>query len=417
MAFSTTKETANFFRICRLLIDEGTLVLRDVFDSIHHPDVLQDVLAYHRPELENLKKNRILNNIQWDLLFPTSPACADSSNFDITLLVFLLRHVCDLEVPANGWDDLPIATDTKLQDDIARIKFYRKSCFAHATETSMKDSDFADLWTEIRDTMVRLRAKATGTYRLKCTSMDLEAERRLRAFEQCSLDKRNTEEVKKLKESFGRVKVMSKLEKGGFVTAGKFAGKMEEMGGKASVFSGQMEDMEGKMSDKMEEVKEDISGKAGMSGKIEELEDKMTRKINVMTEIKEKSNFALICRLLIDGGTLALRNVFDSIYPPATLQAVLSKHFETLTRMRRDNILKTPDWNLLFPASPARPDSSNFSITLLVLLLRSICSLPAPANGWYYPPHKKTKKRAGRYCPYQGLSEKCSCTCVQSLHE
>jgi hypothetical protein len=31
---------------------------------------------------------------------------------------------------------------------------------------------------------------------------------------------------------------------------------------------------------------------------------------------KDKSNFARLCRLLIDGGTRVLKDVFDSIHPP-----------------------------------------------------------------------------------------------------
>ena len=39
---------------------------------------------------------------------------------------------------------------------------------------------------------------------------------------------------------------------------------------------------------------------------------------------KETTNYARLCRLLLDGGTKALRHTFDSFYPPATLYGVLN---------------------------------------------------------------------------------------------
>ena len=40
---------------------------------------------------------------------------------------------------------------------------------------------------------------------------------------------------------------------------------------------------------------------------------------------KETTNFAHLCRLLVDVGSKALRDKFDSIHPPAGLHGVLTK--------------------------------------------------------------------------------------------
>ena len=42
--FPSTRETTNYARLCRLLIDVGTEVLREVFDRIHPPIDLHKVL-------------------------------------------------------------------------------------------------------------------------------------------------------------------------------------------------------------------------------------------------------------------------------------------------------------------------------------------------------------------------------------
>ena len=99
----------------------------------------------------------------------------------------------------------------------------------------------------------------------------------------------------------------------------------------------------------------------------------------------EKTNGNKISRLLIDGGTTVLRNIFDYYHPHANLAANLSsKHIHSiLTRLRHRNILNGSQWDKLFPPPGGGPPNSiNFDITLLFLLLRNICSLHAPLSGW-----------------------------------
>ena len=99
----------------------------------------------------------------------------------------------------------------------------------------------------------------------------------------------------------------------------------------------------------------------------------------------EKTNGNKLSRLLIDGGTTVLRNVFDSHHPPANLAANLSsRHIHPiLTRLRHRNILNGSQWDKLFPPPGGGPPNSiNFDITLLFLLLRNICSLHPPLSGW-----------------------------------
>ena len=227
MALSTTKETTNFARICRLLVDGGALALRNVFDSVHPPANLNAVLSSNSPTLQNLNKKGILNNSQWNLLFPTPPACSDSSNFDITLLVLLLRNICGLPTPAKGWNDLPLATDTNVQDDIARIKFYRNNIFAHVHRASLTNLEFCKYWIEIRDALVRRGAQVADIDQLRDTSMDLEAGRCIKALEQWCLHEQNIKVIKELKEDVTReVKKISDDVKG---EAKKVYGKVEEV--------------------------------------------------------------------------------------------------------------------------------------------------------------------------------------------
>ena len=161
---SSTKETTNYARLCRVLVDKGTCALRDCFDTICSPPTLHTVLTASQPTLQSLRSRRIINATQWGKLFPAVPASVSSRDFDITLLMILLRNICGLAPPLAGWDALPAATEISREADIARIKYLRNSIYAHADHASVDDATFDTHWKEIRDTLVRLGGT---TYKVK----------------------------------------------------------------------------------------------------------------------------------------------------------------------------------------------------------------------------------------------------------
>ena len=153
---SSTKETTNYARLCRLLVDVGTQALRDTFDAIHPPANLHIVLAGNKATLRSLRTRKIINPTQWGRLFPAIPTSVSTAHFDTTLLMALLRNLCGLPSPVTGWDTLPAATDISLEADIARVKYFRNTVYAHAEHASVDDATFNTYWQDIRDTLVRL---------------------------------------------------------------------------------------------------------------------------------------------------------------------------------------------------------------------------------------------------------------------
>ena len=86
---------------------------------------------------------------------------------------------------------------------------------------------------------------------------------------------------------------------------------------------------------------------------------------------------------------MVLRNVFDHYHPPTNLAANLSStHIHSiLTRLQHRKILNGSQWDKLFPPpGGGTPNSLNFDITLLFLLLTNICGLSPPASGWHAKP-------------------------------
>ena len=103
-----------------------------------------------------------------------------------------------------------------------------------------------------------------------------------------------------------------------------------------------------------------------------------------MDPLQEKANYSRICQLLVDKGGDALRSPFHVMHPPSTLAAVLNVNKSVLKTIRY-RVISPSQWGLLFPASGA-PDSKNFDITLLTILLRNICGLSSPTTGWNVMP-------------------------------
>ena len=108
-----------------------------------------------------------------------------------------------------------------------------------------------------------------------------------------------------------------------------------------------------------------------------------------MDPVKAKANYTRVCQLLIDKGGDALRAALHVMHPASTLSTVLNANKPTLKKIRY-SVINVLQWNLLFPAS-GTPDSKNFDVTLLTILLRNICGLHPPAAGWnVMPPRSDT---------------------------
>ena len=103
----------------------------------------------------------------------------------------------------------------------------------------------------------------------------------------------------------------------------------------------------------------------------------------VFPSTTENTNYARLCRLLVDVGSQALRDTFDRIHSPATLNRILSStsaHYATLQSLRKRRILNPTQWGELYPTVCSSVSSGSFDITLLVVLLRNICGFSPPAS-------------------------------------
>ena len=175
--FHSTKETTNYARLCRLLVDVGSNVLRDTFDRKRPPGDLDIVLSSPRVQhvLQSLLKKKVLKPSQWDKLYPAIKSSVSLKSFDITLLVVLLRNICGPVTPAA---DFPSVANTTLEADIFRITYYRNAVYVHAIKASVDDATFSQYWKDIQDVLVRLGGPsyqgAIDDLRNECMDPDIE---------------------------------------------------------------------------------------------------------------------------------------------------------------------------------------------------------------------------------------------------
>ena len=100
----------------------------------------------------------------------------------------------------------------------------------------------------------------------------------------------------------------------------------------------------------------------------------------VLRSSKGRDNYQRLARLLISGGTVLLREAFDIKCPPSNLSTTLQN--PATKRLLKAARLTKPQRDCLYPSPGMYGKSTDFDITLLFRLLRTICGLAPPVTGW-----------------------------------
>ena len=162
-------EKYNALTLIRLIVELGTEALRRTFNRFH-PDNLQVVLSAHTHTFLNLKRAKIIDQNQWDKLYPAASVSPSIKDFDISLLTVLLRNICtgSLKPPRDPiWDRPPSSSDHSTEADIVRVRRFRNEHLGHISNTDVSDGDFQSLWAEFSDPLVRLGIKQSEIDELK----------------------------------------------------------------------------------------------------------------------------------------------------------------------------------------------------------------------------------------------------------
>ncbi|KAL3889211.1 hypothetical protein ACJMK2_001558 [Sinanodonta woodiana] len=149
-------DTDRFVHIACLLVNVGSKVLRCLllFHTVTPTCTLDQYLANKRIDLDNLRKKRILNKSQMDILFPPS-GITSLGDYDITLLSALFTNI----VPNISQQHL---------DMIHYLRDKRNEIFAHAPSVAVNLNNYQTFWNDI---YTRLEALSK-----QCNDPDFEKE-------------------------------------------------------------------------------------------------------------------------------------------------------------------------------------------------------------------------------------------------
>lgn len=169
-----TKESKKWSVLCHLLLVEGIITLKRLFDKFHPPANLPEHLNQSVTILKSLRRRNIIKPEHWNVLYPPSSSPVTSETFDMTLLMILLRTICGISEPSTGWYRIPPDLDRSVAANIVRVQCYRNQVLqASPTEMFIDDTTFNYLWREISTSLIELGADATAINRLRTESMDV----------------------------------------------------------------------------------------------------------------------------------------------------------------------------------------------------------------------------------------------------
>lgn len=166
----SSNEKRNFNCVTLASVDFIKLPLIDILDSQIKP-----VDLFNKIKLSTLK----LNQEQLKTCRISPP---DYNSFDATLLYTLIRNLCSLPDPAQGWGKEPKATDTQISDDIERLRLFRNNYYAHAKSAEISENEFNNIWSNLKLVISRIQSNYNKDYK-----EDLEKIEQSK-FSKCSLE-------------------------------------------------------------------------------------------------------------------------------------------------------------------------------------------------------------------------------------
>ncbi|XP_053391996.1 uncharacterized protein LOC123534344 isoform X2 [Mercenaria mercenaria] len=153
-----TDNRVYLYRLLTLNIDYGTALVRNLIDDKCLNTPLKTLLARERRAINNLRVNRKITKVQFDLLYPQS-GDPTTTDFDLTLAICLLRSLKHFGLnPRYTWNVTPQPGDISLEADLCRLRMYRNE-FAHISSTvGIQESDFVAKWAIIEGALHRLNS-------------------------------------------------------------------------------------------------------------------------------------------------------------------------------------------------------------------------------------------------------------------
>ncbi|XP_063447960.1 E3 ubiquitin-protein ligase DZIP3-like [Mytilus trossulus] len=142
-----TREGENFHRILQLIFGVVDEAVRTMFDKLFSPISLYQTLQAKKKDLEYLEYKRILSKPQMKVLYPISGS-PSSKNFDITLMMCLLKNLKQIPPQSLNMTVEPPSSDKSVGADLVRLRLHRNT-IGHLVGSTIKTHAFMTMWTDI----------------------------------------------------------------------------------------------------------------------------------------------------------------------------------------------------------------------------------------------------------------------------
>ncbi|XP_063418330.1 uncharacterized protein LOC134701116 [Mytilus trossulus] len=164
-----SEEEINFTRFFLLNFKVSPDIVRQYFDGVFPPAHLSQTIKNGMKTIIQLNKSKIINSAQLKILrsvlgtvwpsnlppMPVGTKSTCSKDFDLTMMICLLRNLGGLVSPVNGWDQLPDPIEVMPGANLATLRWYRNQ-LAHTTGTSMDSNEYKFKWTQVKKALTVL---------------------------------------------------------------------------------------------------------------------------------------------------------------------------------------------------------------------------------------------------------------------
>jgi len=120
-------------------------------------------LRNHKGVIDKLKKNNIINDHQYKLIYPVTQATS-SKEFDSSLLHLLNRNFGGFKCPRTGWDQEPDQADHSIIANLIRLKIGR-NMISHLTFSGTTKKFYREIYKKVKIPLLNLH----------CTPKDLQS--------------------------------------------------------------------------------------------------------------------------------------------------------------------------------------------------------------------------------------------------
>lgn len=180
-----SKEDRNFWILNILIQYVAPTAVRKVFNDKIPPKDLADILNRNVKIIQDLVNKKVIKTHEQEVLtripgfklpsMPSSPnkTATSSEDFDVTLMICILRNLNFVQPPPSGWDKLPPVGDNSLGANLTRIKEHRNT-FCHSSKTKINDKKFKRLWSSLTHTFSEISCGETDNIVFEIQSFDYE---------------------------------------------------------------------------------------------------------------------------------------------------------------------------------------------------------------------------------------------------